>query len=98
MPARVVRLSHRDRCATALVDIDGSRDGRHWIDRWHVILRPQLDFNGRRVGYRVWLRRDELPATEDDALAAACGLIELITAAMDPPARALPDPATPGQQ
>jgi hypothetical protein len=99
MPANVVRLSHGDTVTTAIVEIEARRDGLRWVDRWRVILRPQMDFNDRCVGYRVWVRRDEaLPRTEEDALAAACRLIEQITAAMEPPARALRQAESPSNQ
>lgn len=89
MPANVVRLSHGEKVSTAIIEIDARRADLRWVDRWHAILRPQQDFNGRCVGYRVWVRREDvLPATEEDALAIACGLIEQITAVMEPPPRA----------
>ena len=83
MPARIVRKTPRDTYITAIVETDGYREGRIRVDRWHLILRPQADFNGRHVGYRVWIRRDDmLPETEAEALASACDMIEQLAAAL----------------
>lgn len=84
-------MSHRDEIVTAIVESDGCRDGRRWVERWQLILRPQADVNGRPAGYRVWLRRGaELPETEQAAIDGACRLIEQITGAIDPPDWARP--------
>jgi hypothetical protein len=95
--AKVVRVQSGERFTTALIDIEGQRDGRRWFDRWQVILRQQEDINGRVAGYRVWLRRhDDLPRTREEALSGACTLIEDFTAAIAPPHWARP--VTRGQE
>lgn len=84
MPAKVVRVTQREEFVTAMVEADGFRDGKRRVERWHLILRPQKDFNSRPVGYRVWLRRDgKLPESEAAALGSACDLIEQFVAAGD---------------
>ena len=86
MAAKVVRVTQRDEFITAVLEADGFRAGQRRVDRWHVIMRPQKDFNSRPVGYRVWLRLDgKLPETEAEALADACQLIEKYFVAMDQP-------------
>lgn len=83
MPARIVHVSTSEKQTTAIIELDHIDDEGELVrvSRWSAILKPQLDFNSRHVGYRVWVQPDDLqPFSEAEALADACLLIERVMA------------------
>ena len=70
MPAEIERIIPAADGRTHLIVQCGEQ-------RWHVTLKPVLDFNKRPSGVRYWLRRDGLPPDSDEtAIEAALQDIE----------------------
>ena len=79
MPARVVHVTQGEKQSAAIVECDHlDEEGElRRVSRWRVVMKQQLDFNSRPVGYRVWVQTDEMqPESEAEALAHACDMIE----------------------
>lgn len=86
MPTRIVTVTQGERQTTAIVECerqaDDDDDGELRVSRWRIVLKPQLDFAARHVGYRVWVQCDDMQLScEAEALADACLLIEHVVSA-----------------